>query len=93
MRLTIFAAGLLILPIITSCTQNQKKGSVEHIQKITLAVKDEALTNVTQHPGDWLTHGLNYAEDRYSTLDQIQKENLHELGLVWSLELGYQTWH
>lgn len=36
----------------------------------------------------WLSYGLNYYENRFSQLNQINTENVKDLGLVWSYELG-----
>jgi quinohemoprotein ethanol dehydrogenase len=36
---------------------------------------------------DWPTHGLDYAETRFSRLDQINDANVKDLGLVWSYDL------
>ena len=36
---------------------------------------------------DWPTHGLNYAETRFSKLNQINDGNAKNLGLVWSYDL------
>lgn len=41
-----------------------------------------------QTPEDWLSYGKNYAEDRFSELTDINKENIEQLGLVWSLNVG-----
>lgn len=38
-------------------------------------------------PGDWLTHGRTYNEDRFSPLTQINAGNVGQLGLAWSYEL------
>ncbi len=38
--------------------------------------------------GNWLLHGLNYEESRFSPLTQINRENIDQLGLSWSLDLG-----
>lgn len=38
-------------------------------------------------PGSWLTHGLNYAEDRFSPLTMIDAGNVRRLGLAWSYDL------
>ena len=35
-------------------------------------------------PAEWLTTGRNYAETRYSPLDQIDADNVERLGLAWS---------
>ena len=63
-------------------------GSPEHINLITSSINDQALINASGQSGDWLTYGLNYQEDRFSELSQINQENVDSLGLVWSLELG-----
>ncbi|PZN34810.1 MAG: PQQ-dependent dehydrogenase, methanol/ethanol family [Proteobacteria bacterium] len=34
-------------------------------------------------PGQWMTYGGNYEEHRYSTLAQINRDNVKDLGLVW----------
>jgi len=34
-------------------------------------------------PGNWLTHGRTYAEQRFSPLQQINRENVARLGLAW----------
>lgn len=36
---------------------------------------------------DWPSHGLDYAETRFSRLRQIDTANVRELGLVWSYNL------
>ena len=53
-----------------------------------------ALTPVTaariiaNDDAQWLTHGGDYAETRFSTLDQINTDTIGELGLGWSFDLG-----
>jgi PQQ-dependent dehydrogenase (methanol/ethanol family) len=37
---------------------------------------------------DWPLHGLDPGEQRHSPLDQIRADNVAELGLAWSYELG-----
>ena len=39
-------------------------------------------------PGNWLAHGRTYEERRFSPLNNINKENVSELGLVWSKDMG-----
>ena len=70
-----------------ACTQNER-GSVEHIKDITSKIDDARLVNADETPGDWLSYGRNYAEDRYSTLEQINKANIKGLGLAWNLVIG-----
>lgn len=36
---------------------------------------------------DWPSYGLDYAETRFSKLDQVNAGNVKDLGLVWSYDL------
>lgn len=62
-------------------------GSAAFIKAVTEAVDDQVLVNADQRQGDWLSYGKNYSEDRYITLDQINRDNIDQLGLAWSLNL------
>ena len=46
-------------------------------------------------PGEWVTHGRDDSEQRYSPLRQINADNVKELGLSWYADMsekgGYQT--
>jgi glucose dehydrogenase len=46
-------------------------------------VDDERLHNAALEPAQWLTYGGTYAEQRFSQLDQVNTENVGELGLAW----------
>ena len=37
--------------------------------------------------GEWLTHGLDYAETRFSPIDSINAGNVARLGLAWSFNM------
>jgi PQQ-dependent dehydrogenase (methanol/ethanol family) len=39
-------------------------------------------------PGNWMTHGRTYSEQRFSPLEQIGRGNVADLGLAWSYDLG-----
>lgn len=79
---------LSILLFVQCQSEPPAKGSVEHIKAVTEAVDDAAIKSTDANPGNWLSYGLNYQEDRYSPLDQINKSNVKDLGLSWSLDLG-----
>ncbi|MEM7675449.1 MAG: PQQ-dependent dehydrogenase, methanol/ethanol family [Myxococcota bacterium] len=38
-------------------------------------------------PGNWLTHGRTYSEQRYSPLKKINRENVSKLGLGWYYDI------
>jgi PQQ-dependent dehydrogenase (methanol/ethanol family) len=41
------------------------------------------IANADDEPGNWLSHGRTYDEQRYSPLDQINEGNVVQLGLAW----------
>jgi quinohemoprotein ethanol dehydrogenase len=49
-------------------------------------IDDAALRNADARPGDWITHGRNYSETRFSPLDRINAANVKDLGLAWSFD-------
>ena len=53
---------------------------------LALAASALALPAAAQH-ADWLQHGRDAAETRYSPLDDIDTENVDRLGLAWSWEI------
>jgi quinohemoprotein ethanol dehydrogenase len=53
----------------------------------TAWVTPERLQSTGQHPQDWLSYGRGYDESRHSPLNQINRENVHTLGLAWSVDL------
>ncbi len=83
-----FVLSFGFLLTLGSCDKNYEPGSPEHIRSVTLGVDNEQLQNADKNPGDWLTYGRNYSEDRYSTLNQVTKANIKDLGLAWSLDIG-----
>ena len=60
--------------------EEHPKGSTEHIAAVTSAIDDQALIDASESSSDWLSYGLNYAEDRFSKLDEINTENVSQLG-------------
>ena len=51
-------------------------------------IDDAALRTAGKTGTEWLTYGLNYNENRYSPLKQIDATNVSRLGLAWSYEVG-----
>jgi quinohemoprotein ethanol dehydrogenase len=52
-------------------------------------VTAERLVNAGKEPGQWMTYGGTYSEQRFSTLKQIHSGNVKELGLHWFAD--YET--
>ena len=79
---------LLTCFLFAQCAREVEPGSSEHIRQVTDQIDDRYLKESDRHPGDWASYGLNYAEDRYSPLKEINKENIGQLNLSWALDLG-----
>lgn len=86
MKKLLFLFSLVFL--FCSCQKEKPKGSEAHIESITDAITDDKLINAQEAPGDWMSYGLNYQEDRFSPLNQINKDNINQLSLAWSTDLG-----
>jgi quinohemoprotein ethanol dehydrogenase len=54
---------------------------------VTSAVDGASIKANTATSNDWPTIGLDYAETRFSKLNQINADNVKKLGLVWSYPL------
>ena len=63
------------------------KGSTEHIRAATGKVDGAAIAANARMTRDWPTHGLDYAETRFSRLTQINADNVKVLGLAWAYDL------
>ncbi len=48
---------------------------------------ESRIINANAEPSNWLSHGRDYLEQRYSTLDQINDRNAHRLGLAWQADM------
>ena len=46
------------------------------------------LLNADLDPGNWLTHHKDYSAQRFSPLNQINKDNVKNLHVAWTLQLG-----
>jgi quinohemoprotein ethanol dehydrogenase len=57
------------------------------VQQQVRKIDDKTLKN-TAKSSEWLTNGMNWAEQRYSTMNQITPQNVSKLALAWSYELG-----
>ncbi len=56
-------------------------------------VDGERIGNADSEPGNWMSHGRTYGEQRYSPLDQINDGNVNQLGLAWAFATGSGRGH
>lgn len=77
--------SMVVLPVaLASCgpTRSADTGSAP-----TSMASDPRLLKAATDPANWLTHGGDYAEQRFSALDGINTGNVGRLSLAWSLDL------
>ena len=51
------------------------------------AVNSARLTAADDEPGQWMSHGRTYGEQRFSRLDQVNTTSVGKLGLAWFADL------
>ncbi len=75
---TVFVTSVLLFLSIAVALGAQAGGS---------PVDGQRLANADSDPGNWLTYGRTYSEQRYSPLRQISADNANRLGLAWFADL------
>src|SRR5438552_7994091 len=50
-------------------------------------IDDKALKDAAKNKEEWISYNRDWSETRYSPLDQINTENVKQLGLAWSLDI------
>ncbi len=85
------AAALLVLAATTSAalaaSDPPARTSTARIGAATRQVDGDFIRKNAATTHDWPSHGLDYAETRFSRLGQVNAGNVKELGLVWSYNL------
>jgi alcohol dehydrogenase (cytochrome c) len=51
-------------------------------------VTPDQLLKAASDPGNWLTHHKDYTAQRFSSLNQINKSNVKNLRVAWTMQLG-----
>ena len=84
--------GFVLLILFCCCTvflgtpEAQKKQATKPPSKLAKTIDDAALRNADARTGEWITHGRNYSETRFSPLKQIDAANVKNLGLAWTFD-------
>ncbi len=88
-RLSVSAAGAVLALILAACGETgPARGPSQDASSGPAAVNAARLVNADSEPGQWMSHGRTYDEQRFSSLDQINTENAGELGLAWFADLS-----
>jgi len=70
-----------------ACASIAPSNSATTVPDGAARVDQARLNAAASEPGNWMTYGGTYDEQRYVTLDQIKPDNIGQLGLAWSFEL------
>jgi PQQ-dependent dehydrogenase (methanol/ethanol family) len=94
MRAYLASLAVAIPALLASCSNNNPTVPADHVVAAaksypyaSASVNADRLVKADQEPGSWLTAGLNYHEDRFSPLDQINDANISSLGLAWYADI------
>ena len=74
-------------PQVPPSPRTPPRDRADHIKAVTSAVDGASIKANTATSNDWPTIGLDYAETRFSKLNQINTDNVKNLGLVWTYSL------
>jgi quinohemoprotein ethanol dehydrogenase len=83
----LLAAGLTLTFAGSAMAQDPAKGSAQHIKAVTSAIDTAAIKANAATTKDWLNYGLDYGDTRFSKLNQINTENIKNLGPMWTYSL------
>ena len=89
---------LALMPLFVAC---QQKAAEEPSQSagdqpaavaaaaavVVAAVDSERLVAADSEPGNWMSYGRTYSEQRYSILKQVNDTSVEDLGLAWYFDL------
>jgi len=86
--------------LLAACSQPEEQSTMTEGQETAVmetaavsypeyeaSVTSDRLINADEEPGQWMSNGRDYWEQRYSPLSQINTDTVSDLGLVWSADL------
>ena len=79
--------SLRLLVALTAATLVVSCGPGEDARPGLRPVTAERIQNADAEPGNWLSHGRTYDEQRYSPLQRINASNVAQLGLTWHFDI------
>ncbi len=80
-------AGALKIMMAAGCLALAVAASLAQAESAARPVTAERLENADAEPGNWMSHGRTYSEQRYTPLTQIDAATLPRLKLAWSYDI------
>ena len=92
MKNKIYFLAFVLAIIISGCSNSEQEtiaeNSINSGSSSIGLIDDDRILSAESEPGNWLAYGRTYEEQRFSPLEQINKETIGDLGLVWSKDMG-----
>jgi quinohemoprotein ethanol dehydrogenase len=85
--LAVGVAQLTVSALLLSGCGNPAPSTTEGSEVSLGGAANARLINAAKEGHNWLTHGGTYAEQRFSPLDQINRDNVAKLRLAWFYDL------
>jgi glucose dehydrogenase len=76
---------LVLVATFSACGSDDRGSSA--VRKAYADVDTARIVAADEEPGNWMTHGRTYDEQRFSPLQQINADNVGSLKLAWSFDL------
>jgi len=84
-RTTKLLGTIVLLAVISAACKQARLAS--EVQVKPAGVNESRIINADREPGNWMTYGRTYDEQRFSPLNQIDDRNVAQLGLAWFYDL------
>ena len=90
-RITILVFGAALLAL-TACgggnksTESEKAAGTAEAAPVPANVNGERIIAADAEPGNWMSTGRTYSEQRFSPMDAINDSNIADLGLDWHFD-------
>jgi len=79
---------VLTLAVCGACTSHDSRTTNETKPGAKAAdVNGVRITNADREPGNWMSHGRTYTEQRFSPLKEINDQNAGQLGMAWYFDV------
>ena len=85
--------GIILLLLMSSCgappddSSSAPDSSLLAGDTFPSGVSFEQLATADRYPGAWLTYSGSYQSQRYSRLDQVNRDNVDQLRLKWVFQM------
>ena len=76
-----------ILPFAAGCQSKNAAQQNAKPSNAPAAVDEPRMLRADKDAGNWLSYGKTYSEQRFSPLQQINDQNVAQLGLAWYVDL------